>query len=121
MFLDLKSCLILTEQVKYPSIYLSLPDTTYLSSSTSCDRFRLVVQHAGLELLRPCTSNSRAMLYHHYIEDCFDEAADFSCRADVKKPLTVSYTSSSLAAGIFERYDGMLESSRQASRSGSWC
>jgi hypothetical protein len=37
-----------------------------------------------------------------------------SCRADVKKPLTVSYTNSSLAAGIFQRYDGMLESSRQA-------
>ncbi|KAE9369794.1 hypothetical protein N431DRAFT_560537 [Stipitochalara longipes BDJ] len=115
MLLDLKASIFALERLKYPSIFLSIPDTIRLSSQAACNRFQIAAQQAGLEILRPCTSTSSSTLYYHRIWDCFDdEELDLSCRGDIKMPLTISYTGSSLAAGILQRDDGMLEISRKS-------
>jgi hypothetical protein len=60
--------------------------------------------------LRPCTSASRSTLSYHYIGDCFEETdPGWSCRGDIKMPVTILYTSQSLVASRIGRHDGMLE------------
>jgi hypothetical protein len=110
MFLDLKASIIDFDPLIFPFIFLSIPDSIQQSSYEACTRFQIAAQQAGLELLRPCTSASRSTLYYHYIGDCFEETdPDLSCRGDIKMPVTISYTSSSLAASRIRRHDGMLE------------
>jgi hypothetical protein len=115
MFLDLKASIINIDPLTFPSIFLSIPDTIQQSSYEACTRFQVASQQAGLELLRSCTSASRSTLYYHYIEDCFDETeSDLSCHGGIKTPLTISYTSSNLAASTIRRHDGMLEISQHS-------
>jgi hypothetical protein len=114
MFLDLKSSIIKTEPLAYPSIFLSIPNTIRYLSHQSCDRFQIAAQQAGLQLLRPCNPASRAMLYYHYIEDCVGDLYpdDQACRPDIQTALTIEYSSSSLEVAIVKREDGMFEISR---------
>jgi hypothetical protein len=110
MFLDLKASIFDFDPLIFPFISLSIPDSIQQLSYEACTRFQIAAQQAGLELLRPCTSASRSTLYYHYIGDCFEETdPDLSCRGDIEMPMTISYTSSSLAASRIRRHDGMLE------------
>jgi len=113
MLLSLKTSISATQDLKYPFIFLTIPDTIWLSSYTACNIFQLAAHQAGLELAWNCNAVSNTALSYHYIEGCFDETTD-SYHADVKMPLTIAYTGSSLAAGIFRRDDGTLELFRRA-------
>jgi hypothetical protein len=110
MFLYLKSSIIDFDPLTFPFIFLSVPDSIQQSSYEACTRFQIAAQQAGLELLRPCTSASRSTLSYHYIGDCFEETdPGWSCRGDIKMPVTISYISQSLAASRIGTHDGMLE------------
>ena len=114
MLASLKSAIRKVEPIKYPFMTLSSSDIFENSASSSCGRFELAAHQADFELLRSCVSASRAALYYHYIEDCFDETGmDETCRPDLKTLLSVLYSSLGLEATLLKRHEGMLEISSQ--------